>query len=201
VFVGAIDVVTATRLHGLDLRGLLPFSALPHVACFALVVLRVLPWARRRVRLVNDGWFLVDGGVALAFAIALMVWSWTNGPVWLYRAASADSPAYDLLTLAGVDVNARDSDGYSALTYAAEAGDATAVTNLLDRGAYVDPDDTAGTPLTHAAAKGRLEIVKLLVEHGANVRATNRHGLTPLALARKHGRPEVAAFLLQYTTE
>jgi ankyrin repeat protein len=55
--------------------------------------------------------------------------------------------------------------------------------------------------LTHAAAKGQLEIVKILVAHGADVHATNHHGLTPLALARKHGRPEVTAFLMQYAPD
>ena len=197
-FVGVIQFVTDHRLHGLDLRGLLPLSALPHVACFGLLAARLVAWLREAIRLSGGLWFTIDAAVALPLALVLMVVSWTNGPVWMCQAASAELPTYELLKVLGVHIDARDSRGYTALHYAAEAGDVLSTRSLLERGAEVDPNDTAGTPLTRAASQGRLEVVKLLVAAGANVQATNRHGLTPLALAIKHDRPEVAAFLSQY---
>lgn len=200
LFVGAIRFITATRLHGLDLQGLLPLATLPHVACFAWMVSKVLRALRRRLGGWVNRWIPWEIGVALALTVTLTVVSWQSGPQWLLRAASQESVAYELLNLfVGVDVDARDSRGFTALTYAAESGDISAMRYLLDHAADVDRTDTAGTPLTHAAAKGQLDAVRLLLDHGANINATNRHGLTPLELARKHGRVEVAEFLARFT--
>jgi ankyrin repeat protein len=55
---------------------------------------------------------------------------------------------------------------------------------FLDRGA--DPNKAVGegaTPLTSAAGAGRLDVVQLLVQKGANVKAPNKFGITPLKAA------------------
>ena len=45
---------------------------------------------------------------------------------------------------------------------------------------------------------GNVEISRLLVEHGADVRAQNKKGSTPLHLASRHGSMGVARFLLEH---
>ena len=51
------------------------------------------------------------------------------------------------------------------------------------------------TPLTQASFQGNLAIVKILVQHGANINKINNFGETALDLAEKKSHTEVAAFL------
>lgn len=55
---------------------------------------------------------------------------------------------------------------------------------------------TGSTPLSDAAFRGNLEIVKLLLDRGANVNATNRDGNTALISAAFMCRTEVVRLLL-----
>ncbi|MDP6718196.1 MAG: ankyrin repeat domain-containing protein [Pirellulaceae bacterium] len=55
---------------------------------------------------------------------------------------------------------------------------------------------TGSTPLIDAAFRGNLEIVKLLLDRGAKVNATNRDGNTPLIAAAFMCRTEVVRLLL-----
>ena len=55
---------------------------------------------------------------------------------------------------------------------------------------------TGSTPLSDAAFRGNLELVKLLLDRGANVNATNRDGNTPLIGAAFMCRTEVVRLLL-----
>ncbi|KAA8497903.1 putative serine/threonine-protein kinase [Porphyridium purpureum] len=57
------------------------------------------------------------------------------------------------------------------------------------------PDYDRRTPLHIAAAEGRLDIAKLLVESGANVNARDRWGSSPLQDAERENRSEMIAFL------
>ena len=57
------------------------------------------------------------------------------------------------------------------------------------------PDGLGMTPLHNAAAWGYLPIVKVLIEHGANVQARDADGKTPLDLARTYKRKAVVSFL------
>jgi ankyrin repeat protein len=88
----------------------------------------------------------------------------------LRRAASAGDLAKvkELLT-AGVDVNAANTYGGTALAFAADKGRTEVVNLLLDRGAAVNTKDTfyGATPLTWAVSHGHAEITKALLEKGA----------------------------------
>ncbi|MDA1017111.1 MAG: ankyrin repeat domain-containing protein [Planctomycetota bacterium] len=55
---------------------------------------------------------------------------------------------------------------------------------------------SGSTPLAEAAVRGRLEMVKLLVERGAKVSGTNRDGNTPLHVAAFMCHQKVVQFLL-----
>jgi hypothetical protein len=198
LFLIVIHGVTATRLHGLDLRGLLPLASLPHVAALVSLLHRTIRVVRIRTlgrhRLFDVG----DVAAALVGGLLIAGVCWTHGATWVHAAARDRSVSFNLLMLAGLDVDARDELGYTALIYAAEAGETRTIELLLAYGADVNRTDTSGTALTKAAAKGHLPAVQVLLDRGARLDAVNRHGLTALALARKHGRADVEAVLAQY---
>jgi hypothetical protein len=88
----------------------------------------------------------------------------------LRRAASAgDLAKVKELLAAGVDVNAANSYGGTALAFAADKGRLEVVNLLLERGATVNVKDTfyGATPLTWAVSHGHAEITKVLLEKGA----------------------------------
>ncbi|EWH02736.1 ankyrin repeat domain-containing protein [Halomonas sp. BC04] len=68
---------------------------------------------------------------------------------------------------------------------------------LLEASARIDAvDDEAGwSSLTWAARSGRLALVELLLEHGANPRHLADDGTTPLHWAREGDHAEVVARL------
>ncbi|HJR57883.1 MAG TPA: ankyrin repeat domain-containing protein [Vicinamibacterales bacterium] len=72
----------------------------------------------------------------------------------------------------------------SSLTNAIRQNDADAVRRALSRGrAELIADDTGTTLLMYAALVGSPEIIRLLVDHGAQVNASNRFGTTALMCA------------------
>ena len=93
-----------------------------------------------------------------------------------------------------------DADADSLLAAAAN-GDLAEVKRLVvDCG--VDPnvqDDLGMTPLHRAASDGYLEVVELLLEHGANSNIQeNKYGWTPLHYAAKKCHVNVARVLLDH---
>ena len=82
----------------------------------------------------------------------------------------------------GVNLNIKDSAGYTALHYAARNGNFAVVKFLLEKGACVNCVTKSGkdTPLHRAAFVGHLDIVKLLIRHGANIYIQNTDGQTCL---------------------
>jgi ankyrin repeat protein len=81
---------------------------------------------------------------------------------------------------------------------AVRAGDAARVKALLDQGVPVDAKARYDrTPLSFAAARGNVEIVRLLLERGADVKAKDTfYGATALDWAADSGNPEIARLLL-----
>jgi ankyrin repeat protein len=77
----------------------------------------------------------------------------------------------------GVDVNAKNEYGRTALHYAAYSGSAATARELLARGADVNAKDVSGwTPLRHAEHYGKIDVVRILVDAGADVNATDKDG-------------------------
>jgi len=98
----------------------------------------------------------------------------------------------------GANVNAMDDQGFSPLwnacTLAGRPGvpeDAAVKTAalLLDRGAYADSFIRGGyTPLMFAARVGHEDLVRLLIQRGANVNARTEDGRAVLDLASEHAQ-------------
>ena len=67
---------------------------------------------------------------------------------------------------------------------------------LMARGAPQEADLKGTTPLHAAVEAGRLEIVRLLLEHLAPVDPSDQDGMTPLLAAAQLGHPDIASTLL-----
>ena len=106
--------------------------------------------------------------------------------------------AATLLIEKGADVNARASNGHTALHYASAYGQTEIIKLLLARGASLNFDvqssaegvDPGCSPLIYAAENGQLEVVTLLLQKGADVNAKSAYNTihqcaTPLIGATK----------------
>jgi serine/threonine-protein phosphatase 6 regulatory ankyrin repeat subunit B len=149
-----------------------------------------------------------DGDTALARFIRLSGNSWT----W----------AVPALLVAGADPNARASDWFTPLMWAAMGGNLDVVRALLDAKAdanakaggftvaeyayghedamlmlrHAGPDRLTGfTALMMASANGRQEVVKALLDAKADVNARAGDGTTALIMAIQNNHPEVAQLL------
>lgn len=81
---------------------------------------------------------------------------------------------------------------------AAQAGNAAAVSTLLEQGADANTATASGETALHAAvAAGALPAVMQLVSKGANVNAVTATGWTPLHHAARFGRADAANYLLK----
>ncbi|CAK9253192.1 unnamed protein product, partial [Sphagnum jensenii] len=58
-------------------------------------------------------------------------------------------------------------------------------------------DNIGDTPLHRAAEKGHLDVVKYLVEKGADVKAANKYGYTPLHWAASSGKLDIVKYLVE----
>jgi ankyrin repeat protein len=141
-------------------------------------------------------WQKVTGLIVVAFGLA--------GPsVAAERAALADAAerrdqaAVRALLQTGVDVNATQVDGSTALHWAAYNEDAETVALLLRAKANVNAVNHYGVPpVAVACTSGSAAIVKLLLEAGADANATMKGGETVLMLASRSGNVETVKALL-----
>ena len=110
-----------------------------------------------------------------------------------------DSARVRVLIKQGLDVNAAQPDGMTALHWAAQRGDAGGAQMLMYAGARVDAVTRNGnyTPLHLAARSGRTAAVKALLAAGADVNAVTTTGaVTALHFAASNGDAATVAALL-----
>lgn len=99
----------------------------------------------------------------------------------------------------GVDVNARDKEGWTALQFAAELGHTRICQLLIQAGADINAKSTmyGETALHLAAYNGALECCKYLIQASADIHTKNNDGSTPLHLAAETGSEDICRLLIQ----
>lgn len=121
-----------------------------------------------------------------------------------------------------VDVTIPNVFGWTALHFAASYGPKSIVESLLKRGALVNarkvdpsrkdpskrsdsckatPQDFGTTPLHVAAGHGHMDIVELLLKHGADLHATDDDGYKAFFIAAQKGYANVIKLLLGHGSE
>ena len=97
----------------------------------------------------------------------------------------------------GVDVNASEPDGSTALHWASYTVDQELVRALLDAGARADITNNYGSsPLSEAVKLGNVDLVETLLGAGANPDSPNQDNQTALMLASNIGSLEIATMLI-----
>ena len=129
----------------------------------------------------------------------------------LWAAPPPDSPIADAamredidavrsLLREGAAVNVAQSDGMTALHWAAELGNVELVRLLVDAGADLEAPTRIGdlTPLHIGAEVGQSGTVRALLEAGANAESRNANGSAPLHFAAMSGSVEAVVALADY---
>ena len=113
----------------------------------------------------------VDVNLSDSSANTALIWASERGHLQVVKR---------LLEIEIVDIDARGYLGASALNRAARRGNLDILQCLVKAGAKLDvPNDKLQYPLHFAAFKQHPDIVKLLLDSGANPRVLDRKGRTP----------------------
>jgi len=120
-------------------------------------------------------------------------------PSFFRAAAAGDAMAVNGFIVAGINVNAHDDNGDTALTSAAARGDLPMVNVLLKAGADVNAKGRNGWPaFPLALSYERNEVSdRLSQQPEVDLKAESPDGMTPLMLAVWHQRPELVRVLIQ----
>ncbi|XP_051468481.1 ankyrin repeat domain-containing protein 16 isoform X3 [Apus apus] len=122
-----------------------------------------------------------------------------SGDTLLHQAARnghRDVLAY-LVEALEMDLEVFNSDYKRPLHEAASMGHPECVSYLLERGASVDCLKKGDwTPLMMACTRQNLEVIKALVDHGANPLLKNKDGWNCFHIASREGHPHVLQYLL-----
>lgn len=155
---------------------------------------------RAMFKIENDGFTRVKSNDALKAVLA--------GKPYLdaYETAALGSAA-QLRAFLGDDpslVNKRNHFGWTALHFAAFAGNVETAKLLLDSGADINAragSKFRNTPLQAALLTGEYDTAKLLLERGADVLVRQSQGFAPIHLAAESGRIDLVQLLLDHGAE
>ena len=121
-----------------------------------------------------------------------------NGRTALMLAAfNGNREIVEMLLRAGADCELTDPQGRSALMFACTGAFAGCVRMLVDAGSDVNLSDEVEhwTPLMFAAGEGQTEVVRVLLENGAEPGARDEDDDTAASFAKRRGHAETLAVL------
>ena len=117
-------------------------------------------------------------------------------PALIDAAKNVDRDAVRALLQQGINVNAADADGTTALHWASYRDDVETADLLIRAGANVNAaNDLGATPLWAASQNGSEAMVRRLLTGGANPNAALLLGETPLMVAARSGHAAVVELL------
>jgi ankyrin repeat protein len=111
-----------------------------------------------------------------------------------------DTDAVNALLKQGVDPNALDTLGMTALTCAVMKNNTKVISILLSNGANVNGVEhtyLCKRPLGEAAEYNAVEAAQMLIDNGADLNLRDSHGRTPLMMAAENNALDVAGLLIQ----
>ncbi|XP_058112131.1 ankyrin repeat domain-containing protein EMB506, chloroplastic isoform X1 [Magnolia sinica] len=112
-------------------------------------------------------------------------------------ALSGQIPYMDKLLEGGVDIDAVDKDGYTALHKSVISKKEAVISHLLRKGANPHVRDRDGaTALHYAVQVGAMQTVKLLIKYKVDVNVADDEGWTPLHVAIQSRCRDIAKVLL-----
>lgn len=98
-------------------------------------------------------------------------------------------------------INEINEYGFSPLILACYKGNSEVAKFLIQKKSTLDYVSDEGTALMAAVVRGKNELVKLLLENGANPNLTNLEGTTALMYAAQFKNIELAKLLLQHKAD
>lgn len=115
----------------------------------------------------------------------------------MLAASNGHTSVVEFLHGKGANINAQDSEGKTALMYTCKRSFNETASYLLENGADVNirGEKKQITALMIAAVAGNLELVKMLLEHGADAGLTDIFGNTAMSLAERKGNSAVVELL------
>jgi uncharacterized protein len=121
---------------------------------------------------------------------------------FLQKVAAGDVEHVKLFLEAGIDLAARNASGRTALWVATERRQLEVVKALLEGGVKPDeknaPSVDGGKSIVFEAVDSEnTDLLRVLVEAGADARSGNDYGITPLAEAARTGRLEMCKILIK----
>jgi ankyrin repeat protein len=111
------------------------------------------------------------------------------------------SPPTPTLSTVGVarprDLKQRDDLGFTRLHTSASLGDMQDVEYIIEKSEVNACSMNGSTPLLLASIKGHVQVMKLLLKHGAKTDVKTHSGNTPLLVACMYGHNEAVQLLLE----
>lgn len=105
--------------------------------------------------------------------------------------------AISFLLSKGVDPNAIDESGRTALQRAAQGGDVEIARTILSAGVDINIQDNDGsTPLHLAVKNNHMDMVNFLIKSNARINVNDKKGRTPIDLAESYSYPEISRLLI-----
>ncbi len=117
--------------------------------------------------------------------------------VLMLAAYNGHKEIVELLIAKGANINQRDTINRTALMFASTGPFVATVQALLQSGAQPNLTDNQEnwTAAMMAAAEGQLEVLKVLVANGANLKMLDVDGESSLDFAKANGHTEVAKYI------